>query len=81
MLNTENGTQQVVDKLGEAYNLIYEAVRDLKKINNGEYKEGQSKIQFDFCTSPELARKADYLESIVKELNDITYQKKRRKKK
>lgn len=81
MLREDNGTQQVVDDLQAGYALIVKAVNNLKKINSGEYKKGQDRIQFDFCTSPELARQADYLEVIVKELNDITYQKKRRKRK
>jgi hypothetical protein len=80
MLNAENGTKQVVDNLQEGLTHISQALRDLEKINNGEYKEGQDKIQFDFCTSPELAEKVNHLESVIKEISDITYQKKRRSK-
>ena len=47
MLREDNGTQQVVDDLQAEYALIVKAVNNLKKINSGEYKKGQDRIQFD----------------------------------
>ena len=76
-----DGRKEVLDNLTEAISKASTALLDLKKINEGTYKEGQARIQFDFVTSNELADKVAALERITKDLEAITFQKKRRNKK
>ncbi len=75
-----DGRKEVLDNLSKVITEASTILLTLKKINNGTYKDDQSPIQFDYCTSDELARKVSSLENITEQISDIVFQRKRRRK-
>lgn len=52
--------------------LLSQSLEIIKKVNEDE--------QWDFCTDDELARKVNETERLAKEISDVVFQKKRKKK-
>lgn len=74
----EDGRQEVLDNLDKAVAAAGDALITLRKIIDGNYKEGQAPMQFDYCASAELAQKVASLETVTKRIDNIVFQKKRR---
>jgi hypothetical protein len=75
-----DGRKEALDNLNKVITEASTILLTLKKINNGTYNEDQGPIQFDYCTSDELARKVSSLENITEQISDIVFQRKRRRK-
>ena len=79
-MESNDGRKEVLDNLNKVITEASTVLLTLKKINNGTYNEDQGPIQFDYCTSDELARKVASLENITEQMSDLVFQKKRRKR-
>lgn len=60
-----------IQALGSINSLLGQSLQKIKEINEDE--------QFDFCTNSELAERVSKAESLIKEISDIVFQKKKKK--